>query len=418
MKNSKKSTIKKPRKSNISIRCNYCGMPGIGWDFRVTFKPIGDSFEVWVFECNAIEEKGVWRHESTIQQNLTWRSVCQYFLGQDEVHVWGGLWMEKIEVKGLSFYAADLVRVAFIEDDEVQFPYKDLLRLLLEFTDSELKEIQNSYGSLFDAIAAIKELGEECDDDGGLFYGQKLSHLAEMTKALNFTGLSLAKIKERLNLSEDANLDDILHSCSKLVAETLINKLRKDSIYEEPAVDNSIEPTVGEVTEAQNNPPPKKSYLQTMIDSGDASELDAREVIPLLLKVDIPDYSVKLWHHRGLWAVLVWLFRYPENVYKAVESIRNTSYSQASNFIEMVMRLSNPNVSNFTEKYWCPGGAMGGVGRSMLQDRVIVGVYCQNIADTLKLPFPEELRIGDLPFWGDRTESLNAARNFRFTNSD
>ena len=69
----------------------------------------------------------------------------------------------------------------------------------------------------------------------------------------------------------------------------------------------------------------------------------------------------------------------------------------------------------FTSPYQPSGGAANIVGKFIVKDRVIISIYAQNIADQLNIYFPKNLRIEDLPFWGEGyDQKLSLARVKRF----
>ena len=157
------------------------------------------------------------------------------------------------------------------------------------------------------------------------------------------------------------------------------------------------------------------NYWQKLINSGNPQEFQIENIIEDFVNGDNPIHSIKFGHQLDTWAVLSWLFQDPNKVFFAFEKLVKRDIKIASIFIEKIMNSGASAASNFTSPYQSSGGAAWIVGKFIKKERVIISIYVQNIADQLNIHFPKNLRIVDLPFWGEGyDQELLSARVIRF----
>jgi hypothetical protein len=157
------------------------------------------------------------------------------------------------------------------------------------------------------------------------------------------------------------------------------------------------------------------NYWQKLIDSGKPKEFQIENIIEDFIKKEKPIYQVKFNLQHDKWAILSWLFQEPDKVFFAVEKLAKKDLKTVSIFLESIMDSGASAASKFTSPYIACGGAAWYVFKSIEKKRVIISLYTQNIADQLNISFPNNLRIGDLPFWGKGyDQELLLARSVKF----
>ena len=157
------------------------------------------------------------------------------------------------------------------------------------------------------------------------------------------------------------------------------------------------------------------SYWQKLINSGKPQEFQIENIIEDFIKKEKPIHQVKFNLQHDKWAILSWLFQEPDKVFFAVEKLAKKDLKAVSIFLESIMDSGASAASKFTSPYIACGGAAWYVFKSIEKKRVIISLYTQNIADRLNISFPNNLRIGDLPFWGKGyDQELLLARSIKF----
>ena len=157
------------------------------------------------------------------------------------------------------------------------------------------------------------------------------------------------------------------------------------------------------------------NYWQKLINLGNPRKLKIESIIEDFVRGDNPIHSVKFGLDHDTWAILKWLFQDPDKVFFALEKLAKRDIKIASVFIEKIMSSGAYASRRFTSPYQPSGGAAHIVGKFIVKDRVIISIYAQNIADQLNIYFPKNLRIEDLPFWGEGyDQKLSLARVKRF----
>jgi hypothetical protein len=157
------------------------------------------------------------------------------------------------------------------------------------------------------------------------------------------------------------------------------------------------------------------SHWQKLVDSGKPQEFQIENIIEDFIKKEKPIYQVKFNLQHDEWAILSWLFQEPEKVFFAVEKLAKKDLKAVSIFLESIMNSGASVASNFTSPYIAKGGAAWNVFKYIEKERVIISLYAQNIADQLNISFLKNLRIGDLPFWGDGyVQELLLAKSKKF----
>jgi hypothetical protein len=157
------------------------------------------------------------------------------------------------------------------------------------------------------------------------------------------------------------------------------------------------------------------SYWQKLIDSGKPQEFQIENIIDDFVKREKPIHYVKFNLQHDKWAILSWLFQEPDKVFFAVEKLAKKDLKTVSIFLESIMDSGASAASNFTSPYIASGGAAWIVGKFITKYRVIIALYAQSIADQLNISFSNNLRIGDLPFWGEGyVQELLLARSIKF----
>lgn len=216
---------------------------------------------------------------------------------------------------------------------------------------------------------------------------------------------------DEYGLLNENDIDGIIEKLS-----VIANQKNNKSLKEKNALSTSQkDPKQIDSRKIQNKKIDEINYWQKLINLGNPRKHKIESIIENFVKEDKPIHSVKFGHEYGTWAILSWLFQDPDKVFFALEKLAKRDMKIAGIFIKKIMDGGASAASKFTSPYQSSGGAAWIVGKFIEKKRVIISIYAQCIADQLDIYFPKNLRIEDLPFWGNGfDQELSLARVKRF----
>lgn len=379
----------------IRISCDGAPGPGLSWRIVIECRSLQRGFSVWVYEDNVMTDRPKWRRVEAWTGPLTWRSAYRALAGNPELRVFGDFWFDTV-IEGVSEWAADILRLVFIVDEESPHDYRCLGDLLLGFTDNEITSIVPSSGlNPFQQREAIN------DEDETEF--ENLANLARGASNAGLIGRSLQEIRFELNVGPDSTLDDMNSVIAERVVE-IKHSFEQRRIAEFIA---NVRSRLGMSTEEFT--PHRAAIGSRLADWEELSqgprpdELSKHiELISCwLAEPEKPrgGYSVIGIRDGSEWPVLMWILDAKGDLLPSILSeLQRERPQEASVLSDEIMRRGKSQTHHFESPSRSSGYPASVIGCNIHAAHVRFALRFQAACDSLKIPIDDEYRIGDLPY--------------------
>ena len=416
---------------------------GIGYDLTgfvdVEFRQLSQGFSVWSRDSES-EKPSRLKKVGSSNKPLNWRSVCEFLFKNQNLHV-GGFW-DSVDVRGVDPWAIDLIKCAFVMDEDLSNSYQPIVKLFMGFEDNEVREVIDQLDGFlleptdhtgFENLEVIADTAK----DLGLF-GKPLSSILESVELprgatldkiagrigtlcrivrtaeeLGFVDKSLPSIRKALGLRRNATLYKIAVSIRTLLhivktAEGL-GLVEKSRPYVRKAIGLQKNATLNEIDD-RISAVYNEEQLQKLLDlakSGTDSDAVKKQWSSVMNGPhrDLPTtlILVDLWlndpHRPDDWDSLRWLVGAPESMEALLSELKEHTPEKAARLAEEVMK----HCKYFAHHFEIPCQFRGGpwqavVGRRMMKDKVHIAIEYQAVLGRLAIPIDPQYRIGILRY--------------------
>lgn len=382
-------------KEMIRISCEGAPGPGLAWTITIEFRPTNRGYSVWVYEDNVMTDRPKWIRVASCAWPLTWRAAYDSLVANENLRVFGDFWFETW-IDGLPVWAASVLRLVFIVDNEGPYDYKCLADLLIGFTDEEIQSVVSASGlNPFE-----KPLSE---DEENQSHFQKLASIAGSAITAGLIGRSLQEIRSELDASSDATLDDldlilwrratdIKHSLEQQRIAEFIESAKEPHPIVLPDNDNHQEAVRSHLCEWESisrGPLPKAIDIRIDLISRWLSETERPQ----------SGHVVQSRFGTSEWRILMWLLSSNERgLLLILAELLNRRPEEAKFLANQVMRSGTSEAYYFEGPNRLIGWAQNVIGRHVHAAHVDFALKFQSVCDTLKIPTDDKYRIGELPY--------------------
>jgi len=376
-------------KNLITISCEGHPAPGASWSIDVEFRPLSRGYSVWLREDYLLAENTRWHKIGGGSRALDWKGACNHLASNKELRVFGSFW-GAVVITGVPEWAKTLISWLFIEDEDAPYDFHVIAELLLGFSEEEIE-------GYLDVIGMLPKVdGQEADQTASA-----LERMAVSCRELGLLGQSSVTIKTKLGLHEDTPLQEVA-----VRTEQERVKQQSDTLLAAPfpehvpsaqyTLSHTLSPAIltRQITnqdywdELSRGPlPADLSQVQRLL------ERWLRE--PIKPKGGNPFNGIT--DSGSEWPVLKWLLGPMEQIRSSLKRLMVNQPHMALELVGEVMRRGKSVSRHFEQPGQFSGWGANVIGRSLKRSYVMVALNVQAVADELRIAFPEEYRIGNLP---------------------
>jgi hypothetical protein len=362
----------------IAIRCEGSPGPGLGWNLEAEFRPHERGFSFWVYRESLAEDWPRWRKVCESEAPLTWRTACAFLARSRTLHAYGDLWSD-VAVEGMPWWGTVIARCLFIVDEEAWCDFRSIGRLLLGFSDLEIRDVLKE--------APIPPDADSDEDSDAL---ATLDTIALAAKELRLTGGTLSELKGAVGLPREATLAAVAAALEQALISKRVRKL------------SSCRPKCEQAADAEETR--KTQGLWETLSAGPLPAAPAERVALVRLWLLTPDKPRgggpvgAIRESSSSWPVLSWLIGKGDETAATLEILQRSDPALAKQLVDAAMRYGKGASRNFEVPFPYSGWAMNTMGKAIMRGQVNAALRVQEAADRLGILADEALRIGELPY--------------------
>ena len=369
------------QQDQIKISCDLSGGPGASWTVELEFIRIPSGFAVWGTEGDPAGQLGKKTKLSDVSHPLNWREVCRFLMAHKHLCVNGDS-TTIIYISGVRGYEADIISSAFNIDEDSTLDRHLIVRLLIGFSDEELKALVQKWGT---PVNPNLIEAEDLDKRDPYEFIESLANYAE---GRGFLGNTLSSIAQsvQVDLSEVTNIEKISRRLIEQKQNGLFEQLVAYAKSKEIS-ENNIRKII--CTDQFS------LLYQQLITTGTPQDSHILGLLEMLVILN-SEPRLTANNQTGFWAALVWLAGTPTGVEHAFAECAKKSMDKATEMATFILSLGKECASIFEPDHRWTGGPYGAaMARANAMQKLGVVMRCQRVSEALSLPLPQDLLIDE-----------------------
>lgn len=356
----------------VRISCEASPGPGLAWLIIVEFRALSRGFSVWSYANNIMTDRPKWIRVGSYKDDLNWRAAYRALLKHEDLRVFGDFWAD-VSVDGVPDWAANVMRLAFVVDDEGAYDYRAMGDLLVGFTDAEIQSVCSC-----------------CNHE-------VLNTIASGATLSGMIGQTLAQIRKVLDLDPAASFAELAEVLEERAGQILYSR-------EQERILSFI----------QRFPPRNSRGTE----AGDRIRFREWEVLANGSRPDSLEHRLQLlscWlsektkptadnvsgsiRSTSEWPVLSWLLGGDdEHLATLLVEFYRREPDGATAFAKEVMQLGKREAYYFEGPNRFHGWAQNVIGKHIHRRNTEFALRFQLASDNAGIPIDASIRIGDLPY--------------------